>query len=59
MNFGNKAPALCLWCCDLLSLDGVQITPLLADLVAMVGAPTLGSLIAAFVQGAAIGTDRG
>ena len=45
MNLGNKAPALCLWCFDLLSLDGVRITPLplverkalLADLVAMVG----------------------
>ena len=46
MDLGNKAPpALCLWCFDLLSLDGVRITPLplverkalLADLVAMVG----------------------
>ena len=45
INLGNKAPALCLWCFDLLSLDGIRITPLplvkrkalLADLVAMVG----------------------
>ena len=45
MNLGNKAPALCLWCFDLLHLNGVRITPLplverkalLADLVAMVG----------------------
>ena len=28
MDLGNKAPALCLWCFDLLSLDGVRITPL-------------------------------
>ena len=28
MNLGNKAPALCLWCFDLLSLDGARITPL-------------------------------
>ena len=28
MNLGNKAPALCLWCFDLLSLDGVRNTPL-------------------------------
>ena len=45
MELGNKAPALCLWCFDLLHLNGVRITPLplverkalLADLVAMVG----------------------
>jgi bifunctional non-homologous end joining protein LigD len=42
MALGNKAPALCLWCFDLLSLDGVRLTPLplsqrkamLADVVA-------------------------
>ena len=28
MDLGNKAPALCLWCFDLLSLDGARITPL-------------------------------
>ena len=28
MNLGNKTPALCLWCFDLLSLDGARITPL-------------------------------
>ena len=28
MELGNKAPALCLWCFDLLSVDGVRITPL-------------------------------
>ena len=28
MELGNKAPALCLWCFDLLHLDGVRITPL-------------------------------
>ena len=45
MELGNKAPALCLWCFDLLHLNGVRITPLalaerkaqLADLVAIVG----------------------
>ena len=44
MDLGNKAPALCLWCFDLLHLNGVRITlplvdrkALLADLVAMVG----------------------
>ena len=45
MELGNKAPALCLWCFDLLHLNGVRITPLtlverkalLADLVAMIG----------------------
>ncbi len=44
MNLGNEAPALCLWCFDLLSLDGVRITPLplverkalLSNLVAMI-----------------------
>ena len=28
MEMGNKAPALCLWCFDLLSLDGARIKPL-------------------------------
>ena len=28
MELGNKAPALCLWCFDLLYLDGVRITPM-------------------------------
>ena len=28
MELGNKAPALCLWCFDLLHLNGVRITPL-------------------------------
>jgi bifunctional non-homologous end joining protein LigD len=28
MEMGNKAPALCLWCFDLLSLDGARIMPL-------------------------------
>ena len=45
MNLGNKAPALCLWCFDLLHLNGVRITPLtlverkalLANLVLTVG----------------------
>jgi ATP-dependent DNA ligase len=27
-EFGNKAPALCLWCFDLLSIDGARILPL-------------------------------
>ena len=30
MEMGNKAPALCLWCFDLLYLNGVRITPLTA-----------------------------
>jgi hypothetical protein len=42
MELANKAPALCLWCFDLLSLDGVRLTPLplserkamLADVIA-------------------------
>jgi bifunctional non-homologous end joining protein LigD len=41
MEFGNKAPALCLWCFDLLVLDGVRLMPMplvqrkaiLADLI--------------------------
>ena len=45
MELGNKAPALCLWCFDLLHLNGVRITPLtlverkalLANLVLTVG----------------------
>ena len=45
MEMGNKAPALCLWCFDLLHLNGVRITPLplaerkalVADLVALLG----------------------
>ena len=45
MELGNKAPGLCLWCFDLLSIDGARITPLplhqrkamLAKLVAAVG----------------------
>ena len=28
MELGNRAPALCLWCFDLLYLDGVRITPM-------------------------------
>ena len=28
MHMGNKAPALCLWCFDLLVLDGVRLMPL-------------------------------
>ena len=28
MELGNKAPGLCLWCFDLLSIDGARITPL-------------------------------
>ena len=28
MELGNQAPALCLWCFDLLFLDGVRITPM-------------------------------
>jgi bifunctional non-homologous end joining protein LigD len=28
MEMGNKSPALCLWCFDLLSLDGARILPL-------------------------------
>jgi len=28
MEMGNKAPALCLWCFDLLSIDGARIMPL-------------------------------
>ena len=28
MELGHKAPALCLWCFDLLHLNGVRITPL-------------------------------
>ena len=28
MNFGNKAPALRLWCFDLLHLDGVRLMPM-------------------------------
>jgi bifunctional non-homologous end joining protein LigD len=43
MEMGNKAPALCLWCFDLLHLNGVKITPLtlrerkalLADVVSL------------------------
>jgi bifunctional non-homologous end joining protein LigD len=43
MEMGNTAPALCLWCFDLLHLNGVKITPLtlrerkalLADVVAL------------------------
>ena len=45
MELGNKAPGLCLWCFDLLSIHGARITPLslhqrkamLAKLVAAVG----------------------
>ena len=41
MELGNKAPALCLWCFDLLVLDGVRLMPMplvqrkaiLADLI--------------------------
>jgi bifunctional non-homologous end joining protein LigD len=28
MELGNRAPAVCLWCFDLLYLDGVRITPM-------------------------------
>ena len=28
MDLGNKAPALCLWCFDLLHLDGVRLMPM-------------------------------
>ena len=42
MEMGNKAPARCLWCFDLLSIDGARILPLplsqrktmLADVIA-------------------------
>ena len=45
MTLGNKAPALCLWCFDLLLLDGVRLMPLplverkaiLASLVKRIG----------------------
>jgi bifunctional non-homologous end joining protein LigD len=43
MDLGNRAPALCLWCFDLLYLNGVRFTPMpieqrktiLADVVAL------------------------
>jgi bifunctional non-homologous end joining protein LigD len=31
MELGGKAPALCLWCFDLLHLNGVRLTPLPQD----------------------------